>query len=170
MAELDWLENNAYTRQQNRSANLWGALVFLLIALLWGWPVFHLWQDTCYILQADANTTVEGYVERITGRRAKRGSIEAHIEYKGQNYTVRRMGQSFTNPMFEDARESRRVTVYVNRNNPSESVMSLEIPAAHWTGITLFTLAELGLLGASLYFFRFYCRNRREEKETEQDI
>lgn len=40
MADLDWLENNAYTRLQNRSANLWGALGFLLMALLWGWPVF----------------------------------------------------------------------------------------------------------------------------------
>lgn len=166
MADLDWLENNAYTRQQNRSANLWGALAFLLFALLWGWPVFHLWQDTCCILQADANTTVEGYVEWITDRGPKLGRIEAHIEYKGQDYTVQRMGQSFTGQMYEKARESRRVTVYVNRNNPSESVMSLEIPAAHWTGIILFSLAELGFLGASLYFFRFYCRNRREEKEN----
>ena len=120
MADLDWLENNAYTRQQNRSANLWGSLGFLVIALLWGWPVFHIWQDTCYILQADADTSVEGYVERITGHGAKRGRIEAHIEYKGQDYTVRRMGQRFTGPMYEKARESRRVTVYVNRNNPSE--------------------------------------------------
>lgn len=166
MADLEWLENNAYTRQQNRSANLWGALAFLLFALLWGWPVFHLWQDTCCILQADANTTVEGYVERITDRGPKRGRIEAHIEYKGRDYTVRRMGQSFTGPMYEKARESRRVTVYVNRDNPSESVMSLEIPAAHWAGIILFSLAELGLLGASLYFFRFYSRNRLVEKEN----
>lgn len=166
MADLDWLENNAYTRQQNRSANLWGALAFLLFALLWGWQVFHLWQDTCCILQADADTTVEGYVERITDRGPKRGRIEAHIEYKGRDYTVRRMGQSFTGPMYEKARESRRVTVYVNRNNPSESVMSLEIPAAHWAGIILFSLAELGLLGASLYFFRFYSRNRLVEKEN----
>lgn len=158
MADLDWLEDNAYTKQQTRSANLWGALAFLLLALLWGWPVFHIWQNAYYTLQADANTIVEGYVEQISS-----GSIEAHMEYNGKDYTVRRMGPSFTWAMFEEARESRRVTIYVNRDNPGESVMSLKIPADQWTGIIVFSLVELGFLGASLYFFCFYCRNRREE-------
>lgn len=165
MANLDWLENNSYTKNQTRSANLTSTLAFLLFALLWGWPVFRIWQDYYYILQADAHTTVKGYVARIEGLGPKRGSIEVHIEYKGKDYTVRRMGYWFTLDMFEKARESRRVTVYVNRNNPAESVMSLGIPADARVGISVFSLAELGLLGAALYFFRFYCHNRREEQE-----
>lgn len=115
MAKMDWLENNAYTKQQNRSANLTGALAFLLFALLWGWPVFHIWQDTCNILQADANTTVEGYVEQITHKR-----IEVHIEYNGKDYTVRNQGHNFTWAMHDAARKTRRVTVYVNPDNPEK--------------------------------------------------
>lgn len=161
MAKMDWLENNAYTKHQNRSANLTGALAFLLFALLWGWPVFHIWQDTCNILQADANTTVEGYVEQITRKR-----IEVHIEYNGKDYTVRNKGHYFTWAMHDAARKNRRVTVYINPDNPEKSVMSLGISPATWTGITVFTLAELGFLGASLYFFRFYIRNRRQEHEN----
>ena len=35
MADMEWLENNAYTRTQTRSANLTGALAFLFLVLLW---------------------------------------------------------------------------------------------------------------------------------------
>lgn len=169
MTKMNWLEHNAYTRQQTRSGNLTAALFFLALALVWCWPTFRIWQSMYHVLRVDDSTPVEGYVEQIRGHGPKRAIIRALIEYQGESYTVCRTGFHFTTDMFEQARETRRVTVYVNRENPAESVMSVGVPPFVWGCHAVFSLPVPCLLGAALYFFRFYRRNCREESGSEEN-
>ena len=131
MADMEWLENTAYTRTQTRSANLTGALAFLFLALLWSWPVSSIWKGVYCVLQADANCPVEGYVESYRDG-YKKSHLTVAIEYRGETYTVVRQGYMFTRRQFENAIKSRRVTVYVNHDNPAESVVSRSIPWTVW--------------------------------------
>ena len=164
MADMEWLENNAYTRTQTRSANLTGALAFLFLALLWSWPVSSIWKGVYCVLQADANCPVEGYVESYRDG-YKKSHLTVAIEYRGETYTVVRQGYMFTRRQFENAIKSRRVTVYVNHDNPAESVMSLGIPLRMWIITVIVTLPVVAGVGASLYFFCYYRRNCRKEVE-----
>lgn len=166
MADLEWLEHNEYTKHQRRGA--WGAraLVLAFLAAVWGWPTLRSWQQVYYVLSADADSPMVGYVESYrddyVGRRGASRStaskLRVAIEYQGQTYTVRRKGYNFTRSRYERAKESRRVKVYVNHQNPAESVMSLGVPLETWVLNSLVALGELLLLGGALYCCWHYWR------------
>lgn len=48
MADMEWLENNAYTRHQRRSSHLALALLLAFMAAVWGWLPMHV----CLLLLA----------------------------------------------------------------------------------------------------------------------
>ena len=166
MADLEWLENNAYTRHQRRSSQLALALLMAFLSAVWGWPTFKTWQEMYHVLQADSGIRAEGYVEvhreefrrRNGASRSCSARIKVAFEYQNHTYTIGNKGYNFTRSRFERARESRRVTVYVNPENPAASVLSLGIPVETWIIHSLVGLAELVLLGCSGYFFFLYCR------------
>lgn len=166
MADLEWLENNAYTRHQRRSSHLALALLLAFMSAVWGWPVFKIWQEMYHVLRADSGIRAEGYVEGyrdVYGRRngatrSCRGKIKVAFEYRGKTYTVDNKGYNFTRARYEHAKESRRVMVYVNPSNPAASVLSLGIPSETWILHSVVGLVELVLLGCSGYFFCLYYR------------
>lgn len=166
MADLEWLENNAYTRHQRRSSHLALALLFAFMSAVWGWPRFKTWQEMYHVLRADSGIRAEGYVEgyrdvskrRMGATRSCSGKIKVVFEYQGNTYTVDSKGYNFTRSRFERAKESRRVTVYVNPGNPAASVLSLGIPPEIWILHSFAGLVELVLLGCSGYFLCLYYR------------
>ena len=60
---MEWLDNNAYTRQQNRSGARSRFGVFAVFALAWGAFAFITGRGIYHSLQADSGIQVEGYVE-----------------------------------------------------------------------------------------------------------
>ncbi len=171
MADLEWLENNAYTRHQRRSSRLALALLLAFLSAVWGWPTFKSWQEMCHVLQSDSGIRAVGYVEAyrevFSRRRGASRSCSARIkvafEYQNHTYTIHSKGYNFTRSRFERARESRRVTVYVNPETPADSVLSLGVPVETWIIHTLVGLAELVLLGCSGYFFCLYYRKEEAD-------
>ena len=161
---MEWLENNAYSRQLSRSGMRVRCGVYAFFALVLGWLAMQQLRDNCYILQADSGIQVEGYVERHRDGYKKR-RLEVAMEYQGKTYTIVRTGQRFTSRMFDEAIETRRVTVYVNPENPAESVLSLGVPPETWIVYSLVGVVELVLLGCSGYFFCLYYR-----KEEAADV
>lgn len=173
MADLEWLENNAYTKHQRRSSRLALALLLAFMAAVWGWPAFNSWQGIFYTLQADSGIRAVGYVESyrdvFTGRnsasRSCKSVLKVALEYNGNVYTIDRKGFNFTCSRYARAKETRRVTVYVNPENPAESVLSLGVPPETWIVYSLVGAVELVLLGCSGYFFCLYYR-----KEEATDV
>ena len=161
---MEWLENNAYSRQQNRSAMRIRCAVFAFIALVLGWLATHQFRDNYCILQADSGIQVEGYVERYR-EGYKKARLEVAIEYQGNTYTVTRRGQHFTRQMFENAIATRRVTVYVNPGAPEKSVMSLGVEPASWVVPTILAVASLGFLVMALRELWQYQREGAEYVE-----
>lgn len=166
MSNLEWLENNAYTRHQHCSSRLALALLLAFMAAVWGWPTFCSWQGIYRVLRADSDIRAVGYVEgcrevytrRSSASRSCRAEIRVAFEYCGDTYTITQKGYNFTRSHFERARESRRVKVYVNPENPAASVLSLGVPPETWIVHSLVGLVELVLLGCSGYFFCLYYR------------
>ena len=153
---MEWLENNAYSRQQNRSAMRIRCGVYAFFALVLGWLAAHMLRDNCYILQADSGIEVEGYVESYR-EGYKKNRLKVAIEYLGDTYTVTRRGQKFTPRMFAEAIETRRVTVYVNPANPEKSVMSLGVYPSSWVVPLIVAAVSLGVFcmaGRELWNYR----------------
>ena len=142
---MEWLENNAYSRQLNRSGMRARCGVYAFFALVLGWLAMQQLRDNCYILQADSGIQVEGYVERHRDGYKKR-RLEVAMEYQGKTYTIVRTGQRFTSQMFDEAIETRRVTVYVNPANPEKSVMSLGVDPVSWMVPSIVAAVSMGFL------------------------
>lgn len=173
MASLEWLENNAYTKHQRCSSHLALACLLAFLSAVWGWPTFSSWRGIYYALQADSGIRAVGYVEgyrdvfrrRNSASRSCKSILKVALEYGGNVYTIDRKGFNFTQSRYERAKESRRVTVYVNPENPAASVLSLGVPPETWIIHSIVGLAELVLLGCSGYFFCLYYR-----KEEATDV
>ncbi len=142
---MEWLENNAYSRQLNRSGMRVRCGVYAFFALVLGWLAMQQLRDNYYILQADSGIQVEGYVERHRPGYKKR-RLEVAMEYQGKTYTIVRMGQRFTSRMFDEAIETRRVTVYVNPANPEKSVLSLGVQPSSWVVPLILAVGSTGFL------------------------
>jgi hypothetical protein len=142
---MEWLENNAYSRQLNRSGMRARCGVYILFALVLGWFATMQIRDNYCILQSDSGIQVEGYVESYRSG-YKRRSLEVAIEYQGNMYTVTRWGQNFTWQMFEEAIATRRVTVYVNPGNPEKSVLSLGVQPSSWVVPLILAAGSTGFL------------------------
>ncbi len=146
---MEWLENNAYSRQQDRSGIRIRCGVYAFFALVLGWLAMHQLRENYYILQADSGIQVEGYVEKYR-RSYRKSRLEVAMEYQGEMHTIVRRGQRFTNQMFDDAIATRRVTVYVNPENPEKSVMSLGVDPASWVVPAILAAASAGFLFMAL--------------------
>ena len=142
---MEWLENNAYSRQLNRSGMRARCGVYAFFALVLGWFATMQIRDNYCILQSDSGIQVEGYVESYRSG-YKRRSLEVAIEYQGNMYTVTRRGQNFTRQMFEEAIATRRVTVYVNPGNPEKSVLSLGVQPSSWVVPLILAVGCTGFL------------------------
>ena len=142
---MEWLENNAYSRQLNRSGMRVRCGVYIFFALVLGWFATMQIRDNYCILQSDSGIQVEGYVESYRSG-YKRRSLEVAIEYQGNMYTVTRRGQNFTWQMFEEAIATRRVTVYVNPGNPEKSVLSLGVQSSSWVVPLILAVGSTGFL------------------------
>lgn len=154
---MEWLDNNAYTRQQGRRGMRIRCGVYAFFALVLGWLAMHMLRDNYYILQADSGIQVEGYVEKY--RKGYKGArLEVAIEYQGELYTIIRRGQRFTRQMFDDAIKTRRVTVYVNPADPEKSVMSLGVYPSSWVVPSIMAVVSLGFLCMALRELWFYRR------------
>lgn len=97
--------------------------------------------------------------------RSCKSVLKVALEYNGNVYTIDRKGFNFTYSRYARAKETRRVTVYVNPENPAESVLSLGVPPETWIVYSLVGAVELVLLGCSGYFFCLYYR-----KEEATDV
>ena len=142
---MEWLENNAYSRQLKRSGMRTRCGVYAFFALVLGWIVTMFLRDNYCILQSDSGIQVEGYVESYR-KGYKENRLEVAIEYQGYTYTVTRKGQNFTSQMFDEAIATRRVTVYVNPENPEKSVMSPGVQPSSWVVVSVLSAASLGFL------------------------
>ena len=162
---MEWLDNNAYTRQQDRSGARIRFGVFAFFALAWGAFAFITGQGIYHSLQADSGIQVEGYVESYrNGYKDKH--LEVAIDYQGETYTVTSRGQYFTRQMFEKAIETRRVTVFVNPENPEKSVMSLGVPPSSWVMLAFLSAVSAGFMGAAVYQLWSYRRGEAGDVEV----
>ena len=162
---MEWLDNNAYTRQQDRSGMRIRCGVYAFFALVLGWLAMHMLRDNYYILQADSGIQVEGYVEKY--RKGYKGArLEVAIEYQGELYTIIRRGQRFTRQMFDDAIQTRRVTVYVNPADPEKSVMSLGVTPSSWVMLAFLSAVSAGFMGAAVYQLWSYRRGAAGDVEV----
>lgn len=142
---MEWLENNVYSRQLNRSGMRARCGVYAFFALVLGWFATMQLRDNYCVLQSDSGIQVEGYVESYRSG-YKRRSLEVAMEYQGKTYTIVRTGQRFTSRMFDEAIETRRVTVYVNPANPEKSVMSLGVDPVSWMVPSIVVAVSMGFL------------------------
>lgn len=157
MSKMDWLENNEWSHQQYRSQNLGASLLLAVIAL---GPLFGAWkwgEQMYYVAQAERSISVVGYVVQMPAR-SKESGIRVDIEYEGRSYTVHRPGYNFTTERRMRARETGRVRVYVNPENPAESVLSVGVPPFTWAILGVFASGALMLLGKSAHCFLCYFR------------
>lgn len=162
---MEWLDNNAYTRQQDRSGVRSRFGVFAFFALAWGAFAFITGRGIYHSLQADSGIQVEGYVESYrNGYKDKH--LEVAIDYQGETYTVTGRGQYFTRQMFEKAIETRRVTVFVNPENPEKSVMSLGVPPSSWVMLAFLSAVSAGFMGAAVYQLWSYRRGEAGDVEV----
>ena len=84
--------------------------------------------------------------------------LKVAIDYQGETYTVTSRGQYFTRQMFEKAIETRRVTVYVNPDNPEKSVMSLGVSPSSWVMLAFLSAVSAGFMGTAVYQLWSYRR------------
>ncbi len=168
MAKLDWLENNQYAeREANRQKGwfawfLWAiALVILLI------PVRGSALNLYYIHAAEDTPSITGRViylnpsphRGISGGKGGHYDAKVDIEFLGEAYYVTNTGFNFTHGMYERACDSGTVPVYLNRDNPSKSVLSKGVPFMQYFCTGIFALLGLFLIGAGAYFMKCRLKN-----------
>lgn len=151
MSNLSWLENNDYLeKKQKREFSIaawvcWGiALILLLI------PVRSSFLRIYHINAAQDSPTLTGEVLRLerdtTSKQQRAYDARVSICYRGNDYTVTEEGFFFTESMYEQAKETGTVEVYLNPDAPEKSVLSKGIPLREWIGPTLFALFALILI------------------------
>ena len=162
---MEWLEQCEYTRQQERSGVRIRFLVFAFFALVWGVLAWLHGRSMYYVLQADAGTAVEGYVESCSPG-YKCTHLRVSIDYQGDTYTVKNRGYHFNGRQREEAIATRRVTVYVNHSHPEESVMSLGVPSTVWCIQAFLVAVSVAFSGLALYQLRGARRGEVQDVES----
>lgn len=151
MPKLDWLDNNKYLGNQIKkeySYAAWACWVLALIILLI--PVRGSAVRIHRICAAQDAPTLTGEVLRLerdtTSKQQRAYDARVSICYRGNDYTVTEEGFFFTESMYEQAKETGTVEVYLNPDAPEKSVLSKGIPLREWIGPTLFALFALILI------------------------
>lgn len=164
MAKLDWLEKNDYLEQEIGKEYAWAAWLLWGIALLLLLiPVRGSALHQYYVITAEDTPSLTGHIIRLEpshGGRGIRGGkgghykAEVEIEYRGESYRVTNVGFNFTHAMYEKARATGRVPVYLNRACPEESVLSKGVPFLQYFATGLFAAISLALIVGGILLIR----------------
>ncbi len=145
------------------------SLFLFLISLALGWASFSQAQKLLPAIIPNFYPAVEAQVVHMNGDFAQVGQAkifvlreaEVKFDWAGQTYTSKETGYDFSYDDYKQALQTKRCTVYVNREQPSLSLLSTAMPVGQFFFCGLFAVLSLVLF---LFAFKKYPRSSSSGK------
>lgn len=133
--------------------NILLVILCAFITIATGFASAGLFNKSLPAIIPDTCPPVEGVVQELVGDTTLVGqasifmlrTAKVDFEWQGKNYTATDPGYNFTEPQYKQALETKRCTVYVNREQPELSLLSTQVPFGQLFFCGLFGLISLGM-------------------------